>query len=37
VTLLGSKATIARIRAGDDPVAIAASWSADEKAARYTV
>jgi uncharacterized protein YbbC (DUF1343 family) len=29
-TLVGSKATLDRIRAGDDPEAIAASWSADE-------
>ncbi len=29
-TLLGSAATLARIRAGDDPASIAASWSADE-------
>jgi uncharacterized protein YbbC (DUF1343 family) len=29
-TLLGSAATIERIRAGDDPAAIAAGWSADE-------
>ncbi len=28
--LLGSKETLSRIRAGDDPVAIAASWAADE-------
>ena len=28
--LLGSKATIARIRSGDDPAAIAGSWAADE-------
>jgi uncharacterized protein YbbC (DUF1343 family)/CubicO group peptidase (beta-lactamase class C family) len=34
--LLGSKATIARIRAGDDPAAIAASWAQDEAAWRLT-
>jgi uncharacterized protein YbbC (DUF1343 family) len=28
--LLGSKDAISRIRAGDDPQAIAASWAADE-------
>jgi uncharacterized protein YbbC (DUF1343 family)/CubicO group peptidase (beta-lactamase class C family) len=32
--LLGSKATIARIRAGDDVAAIAASWAQDEAAWR---
>jgi uncharacterized protein YbbC (DUF1343 family)/CubicO group peptidase (beta-lactamase class C family) len=30
VSLLGSKALVDRIRNGDDPAAIAASWSADE-------
>jgi uncharacterized protein YbbC (DUF1343 family) len=30
LTLLGSKALIDRIRSGDDPAAIAASWAADE-------
>jgi uncharacterized protein YbbC (DUF1343 family)/CubicO group peptidase (beta-lactamase class C family) len=30
-TLFGSKATLARIRAGVDPAAIAASWHADEE------
>jgi len=35
-SLLGSKATIARIRAGDDPAAIAASWAQDEAAWRLT-
>jgi uncharacterized protein YbbC (DUF1343 family)/CubicO group peptidase (beta-lactamase class C family) len=35
-TLLGSKTTIQRIRAGDDPADIAASWSADERAWRAT-
>jgi hypothetical protein len=30
VRLLGSQATIDRIRRGDDPAAIAASWSNDE-------
>jgi uncharacterized protein YbbC (DUF1343 family) len=34
--LLGSKATIARIRAGDDVAAIAASWAPDEAAWRLT-
>ena len=34
--LLGSKAAIARIRAGDDPAAIAASWAQDEAAWRLT-
>ena len=29
-TLLGSAETIARIRAGDDPAAIASAWSSDE-------
>lgn len=33
-TLLGSKATIQKIRAGEDPAAIAASWASDEKAWR---
>jgi uncharacterized protein YbbC (DUF1343 family)/CubicO group peptidase (beta-lactamase class C family) len=35
-TLLGSKATIQKIRAGDDPESIVQSWSADEKAWRAT-
>jgi uncharacterized protein YbbC (DUF1343 family)/CubicO group peptidase (beta-lactamase class C family) len=30
-TLLGSKATIQKIRAGEDPAEIAAGWAADEK------
>ena len=30
LALLGSRATIGRIRAGDDPAAIAAGWAADE-------
>ena len=34
--LLGSKAAIARIRAGDDVAAIAASWAQDEAAWRLT-
>jgi uncharacterized protein YbbC (DUF1343 family)/CubicO group peptidase (beta-lactamase class C family) len=29
-TLVGSKAVLAKIRAGDEPASIAASWSADE-------
>ena len=29
-TLLGSRATIQKIRAGEDPLAIAQSWTADE-------
>ncbi|MFB3854391.1 MAG: exo-beta-N-acetylmuramidase NamZ domain-containing protein [Vicinamibacterales bacterium] len=29
-TLLGSQSTLARVKAGDDPAAIAASWAADE-------
>ena len=29
-TLLGSKETLSRIRAGDDPQAIASSWAKDE-------
>ena len=36
VVLLGSKATIAKIRAGEDPAAIAASWAPDEAAWRLT-
>jgi uncharacterized protein YbbC (DUF1343 family) len=32
--LFGSKTTLARIRAGDDPALIAAAWSADEAAWR---
>ena len=35
-TLLGSKATLARIRAGEEPASIAASWSADEAEWRAT-
>src|SRR5262249_38588382 len=35
-TLLGSKATIASIRAGADPATIAASWRADEEKWRLT-
>ena len=35
-TLLGSAATIQKIRGGEDPVAIAASWSADEAHWRAT-
>jgi uncharacterized protein YbbC (DUF1343 family) len=35
-TLLGSKATIASIRAGTDPATIAASWRADEEKWRLT-
>jgi uncharacterized protein YbbC (DUF1343 family)/CubicO group peptidase (beta-lactamase class C family) len=35
-SLLGSKATIARIRAGDDVAAIVASWAQDEAAWRLT-
>jgi len=35
-TLFGSKATLERIRAGDDPAAIAASWTADEAKWRLT-
>ncbi|MBI3493342.1 MAG: DUF1343 domain-containing protein [Acidobacteria bacterium] len=34
--LLGSKATIERIRAGQDPAAVAASWAADEAKWRLT-
>jgi len=34
--LLGSRAAIARIRNGDDPAAIASSWSADEAKWRLT-
>ena len=34
--LLGSRATIGKIRAGEDPAAIAASWAADEAAWRAT-
>jgi DNA repair ATPase RecN len=29
--LFGSKATLERVRAGDDPAEIAASWSVDEE------
>jgi uncharacterized protein YbbC (DUF1343 family) len=35
-TLLGSKTTIERIRAGDDPAVIAASWAGDEQIWRTT-
>src|SRR5262249_9186185 len=35
-SLFGSGAMLARIRAGDDPAAIAASWSADETKWRLT-
>jgi uncharacterized protein YbbC (DUF1343 family)/CubicO group peptidase (beta-lactamase class C family) len=35
-TLLGSKETIRRIRAGEDPASIAASWSGDEAKWRET-
>jgi uncharacterized protein YbbC (DUF1343 family)/CubicO group peptidase (beta-lactamase class C family) len=35
-TLVGSRSTIARIRAGDDPAAVAASWHADEERWRVT-
>jgi uncharacterized protein YbbC (DUF1343 family)/CubicO group peptidase (beta-lactamase class C family) len=35
-TLFGSKATLQRVRAGEDPAAIAASWAADEAAWRLT-
>jgi uncharacterized protein YbbC (DUF1343 family) len=34
--LLGSKATIAKIRAGDSPASIAASWAGDEAKWRTT-
>src|SRR5262249_17437898 len=34
--LLGSRAVLARIRSGDDPAAIAASWAADEAKWRLT-
>ena len=34
--LLGSKSAIARIRAGDDPAAIASSWAGDEAKWRLT-
>ena len=34
--LLGSRATLARIRAGEDPAAIAAAWGADEAKWRLT-
>jgi uncharacterized protein YbbC (DUF1343 family)/CubicO group peptidase (beta-lactamase class C family) len=36
LTLLGSKALIDRIRSGEDPAAIAASWAADEAKWRTT-
>jgi len=35
-TLFGSKAVLARIRAGDDPAAIAAAWAQDEAKWRLT-
>jgi uncharacterized protein YbbC (DUF1343 family) len=35
-TLFGSKAVLAKIRAGDEPASIAASWSADEAHWRAT-
>jgi uncharacterized protein YbbC (DUF1343 family)/CubicO group peptidase (beta-lactamase class C family) len=35
-TLFGSKATLAKIRAGDDPAAIAVSWAPDEAKWRLT-
>ncbi|HMB79404.1 MAG TPA: hypothetical protein VKI43_05035, partial [Vicinamibacterales bacterium] len=35
-TLFGPKAMLARIRAGEDPDTIAASWAADEAAWRLT-
>ncbi len=35
-TLFGSKATLERIRKGDDPAAIAASWAGDEAKWRLT-
>ena len=35
-TLFGSKAMLEKIRAGDDPAAIAASWAADEAKWRLT-
>jgi hypothetical protein len=34
--LFGSKATLEKIRGGQDPAAIAASWSADEAKWRLT-
>jgi uncharacterized protein YbbC (DUF1343 family) len=34
--LLGSKAALERIRAGDDPAAVAATWAADEEKWRQT-
>jgi uncharacterized protein YbbC (DUF1343 family)/CubicO group peptidase (beta-lactamase class C family) len=34
--LLGSKSAIARVRSGDDPAAIASSWTADEAKWRLT-
>jgi uncharacterized protein YbbC (DUF1343 family) len=34
--LFGSKATLERVRAGDDPAAIAASWAPDEAKWRLT-
>jgi uncharacterized protein YbbC (DUF1343 family) len=36
LNLLGSRALIGRIRSGDDPAAIAASWAADEANWRLT-
>jgi uncharacterized protein YbbC (DUF1343 family) len=35
-TLFGSKATLERIRKGEDPAAIAASWAGDEAKWRLT-
>ena len=35
-TLFGPKAMLEKIRAGEDPAAIAASWTADEAAWRLT-
>jgi len=35
-TLFGAASTIARIRAGEDPAAIAESWRADESEWRLT-
>ena len=34
--LLGSQSAIARIRAGDDPAAVASSWAGDEAKWRLT-
>jgi hypothetical protein len=35
-SLFGSRATLERVRAGDDPAGIAASWGADEERWRAT-